>query len=201
MVSVMWRFFQKLRAAFVLAKTEFFYRRFFGAIGRRSVIYRPALIGNPQFIRLGDRVMIREGVRLEVVQDGVNKNPLLEIGSDTNIEQNVHISCHCRIVIGRHVSITANCAIVDVTHPHEDVDDLRKIGSRIDLAPSFVEIGDYCFIGIGAMILPNVRLGRHCVVGAHAVVNESFPDYAVVAGAPARLVKVYSHEAGEWVTA
>lgn len=189
----MWRIIQKMRAIFVIAKTAFFYKMFFKAVGYRSAIYKPVLIANPQFISLGERVVIREGARLEVVMDGFNDSPRLEIGSFSNIEQNVHFACHCRIVVGEHVSITANCAIVDVTHPYADVTDRRGIGSRIDTAPSFVEIGDCSFIGIGAIILPNVRLGRYCVVGANAVVKDSFPDYSVIAGAPARLVKNYAH--------
>lgn len=196
-----WEGLRKARVAYAMGKTAFFYRRVFKRIGARSVIYRPVLIGNPRFISIGERVTIRQGARLEVVLDGVNEAPRLEIGSFTNIEQNVHFACHCRVVVGERVSVTANCAIVDVTHPYEDVGDRRGIGSRIDVADSFVEIGDDCFIGIGALILPNVRLGRHCVVGAHAVVTRSFPDYSVVAGAPARLVKQYRPETGDWVRA
>lgn len=163
------------------------------------MIYRPFLIANPHCISIGERVTIRNGARLEVVLDGVNSNPLLEIGSHTNIEQNVHFACHSSIKIGAYVSITANCAIVDVIHPYADVEDARSISARIDTAPSFVEIGDYCFIGLGAIILPNVKLGRHCVVGAHAVVTKSFPDFSVITGAPATSVKIYSEEACRWI--
>jgi len=46
-----------------------------------------------------------------------------------------------------------------------------------------------CWIGIGAVILPGVRVGRNAVVAANAVVTKDVPDYAVVAGIPARVIK------------
>ncbi|MEZ0542592.1 acyltransferase [Fibrella arboris] len=52
-----------------------------------------------------------------------------------------------------------------------------------------VIIGKNTFVGYRASILPGVKLGEHCVVGAHSVVTHSFPDFSVVAGVPARLLK------------
>lgn len=51
-----------------------------------------------------------------------------------------------------------------------------------------VEIGEYCFIGAGACLMPGVRLGKGCVVAAGAIVNKSAPDYSILAGAPAEIV-------------
>lgn len=49
-----------------------------------------------------------------------------------------------------------------------------------------VTIGDNCHIGMNAMILPGVTIGRDCIVGACAVVTHDIPDGTVVAGVPAR---------------
>lgn len=52
-----------------------------------------------------------------------------------------------------------------------------------------VRIGNYCWIGANAVILPGVELGEGVVVGAGAVVTHSFPGHVVIAGVPARIVK------------
>jgi len=51
-----------------------------------------------------------------------------------------------------------------------------------------VDIGEYCFIGAGACILPGVTLGKGCLVSAGAVVTKSAPDYSILAGNPAAII-------------
>ena len=50
-------------------------------------------------------------------------------------------------------------------------------------------------IGMNASILPGVRVGQHAIVGAGAVVTHDVPDYAVVAGVPARVIGDRRHPA------
>jgi acetyltransferase-like isoleucine patch superfamily enzyme len=51
-------------------------------------------------------------------------------------------------------------------------------------------IGDNCWLGAGSVILPNIKLGNHVVVGANAVVTKSFlQNDIVIAGIPAQIVK------------
>jgi acetyltransferase-like isoleucine patch superfamily enzyme len=52
-----------------------------------------------------------------------------------------------------------------------------------------VEIGDGAFLGEGCVILKGVRVGKRAVVAANAVVTRDVPDYAVVAGVPAHVVR------------
>lgn len=175
------------------------YRFLFKKFGKGSVIRKPLLILNPDRISIGDRVSIREGIRLEVVRSNERRIPWLSIDNDTNIEQNVHIVCHSRVRIGAQVSITGNCCIVDVTHPFRDIDDSTKIGARILDEDSFVEIGDGAFIGFGSVILPNVRIGRCVVIGANSVVTRDVPDYCVATGAPAMICERYDFAEKAWV--
>jgi acetyltransferase-like isoleucine patch superfamily enzyme len=180
------------------AKTRFFYSLFFGSIGRHSVICKPLLITNPGKIFIKDFVTIRDGVRLEVVSGSATTTPRLIIGNNVNIEQNVHIVCGSRIDIGDNVSITGGVAIVDVVHPYDDIGDDSKIGSRIQCDGNYVEIGNNVFIGFGAIIMPNVKIGKNSVIGAHAVVNHDVPEYSVAAGNPAKIVKKYCFEMKKW---
>lgn len=169
--------------------TQTLYRGLFAEIGTGSVIYRPLLLANTECMHLGRRVLVRGGARLEVVRHGQDWVPTLEIGDDVNIEQNVHIVCHDRVRIGDRVSITGNCAIVDVTHPHEAAFSGGKIGDAIDPSRSHVTIGSNTFLGFGTVVLPNVTIGHNCLIGAGSVVADDIPDNSVAAGVPARVIR------------
>lgn len=172
-----------------LLKSKFYYPAIFAEFGSHSILAKPTLLVLPRHIHIGDNVVIRPGVRLEIVRDATGKSPMLCIGNNTGIEQNVHIVCHHRVVIGNDVSITANCAIVDTTHPFDDIRSSVKVGSLIKNDDAFVEIGDGTFLGFGSIVLPNVRIGKGCVIGANSVVTRDIPDYSVAAGAPARILR------------
>lgn len=59
-------------------------------------------------------------------------------------------------------------------------------------------IGDYSLVGINAVILNGAKIGHHCVIGANALVTEGMeiPDYSLVMGSPAKVVKKVSEEQG-----
>ena len=50
-------------------------------------------------------------------------------------------------------------------------------------------IGENCFIGARALIMPGVRIGNNCIVGAGAVVTKDVPDFSIVAGNPATIIR------------
>jgi acetyltransferase-like isoleucine patch superfamily enzyme len=170
--------------------THFYWRRRFKHIGKRSILFRPIMIANPAHITIGDRTLIRNHARIEtIVRPDVDHVPRLTIGDNVNIEQGVHIICQSEVVIENDVSITPYCVIVDTDHPYNDPDLGPKIGARLNSLQSRVRIGRGSFIGAHAVILPGVDIGKGCVVAAGAVVTRSIPDYCVVAGSPARVIK------------
>lgn len=63
----------------------------------------------------------------------------------------------------------------------------RKDCPDLELAGEVV-VGNNVFIGMGALILPNVKIGSNCIVGARAVVTKSVPDGSIVAGNPAKFI-------------
>jgi acetyltransferase-like isoleucine patch superfamily enzyme len=199
-----WRapFFNKLHSLstfYYKLKGILLYRFVFKEFGKGSYIRRPLLIVNPRFVSIGEKVGIREGVRLEVVHDNKQRTPNLRVGNGSSIEQSVHIVCHSSIRIGENVAISANCCILDVTHPYDNIYDPVPIIARIQDDDSFVEIGDGSLIGYGTVILPNVRIGKRVVIGSNSVVNRDIPDYSVAAGSPARIIKRYDPAAERWV--
>jgi acetyltransferase-like isoleucine patch superfamily enzyme len=180
-----------LHAGWARLKTVAYYSRVMGSMGPACTIYTPLLLSNPRFIHMGRNILIRPGARMEIVLLNEQSQPSLVIGNNVNIEQNVHIICSSKIVIGDSVSITGNCAIVDTRHPFGDANDTSKIGSRIDPVPTPVTIGENTFMGFGSIILPGITIGRNCVIGANSTVTKDVPDYCAVAGNPARVVKSY----------
>lgn len=172
--------------------TFLWYKPHFLHIGSGSYLEKPLLISNPMYIQIGSNTSIRKGIRLEVIKPYPHRIPSLVIGSNVNIEQNVHIVCHSRLIIGSNVSITANCAIVDVTHPYQTNYGMpEKIGNTILDEDSYVEIEDGVFIGIGTIILPNVKIGKKSIIGANSVVTTNIPPYSIALGSPARVIKQY----------
>lgn len=176
-----------LEKVFARLAAVVWHRRRFAAFGAGSFIISPMAILNPRYISIGRNVRVRNGLRIEAID--ALRQPRIAIGDNCNVEQDVHIVCSGEIVIGRDCSITARCAIVDTSHPFEGIGD-AKIGDQLNPEAAFVHIGDGCFLGIGAVIQPNVRLGRRCIVGSNAVVRPGdYPDGSVLAGVPAKIVR------------
>lgn len=97
--------------------------------------------------------------------------------------------------IGNDVTIVANVCITNIDHQYEDID---KSVLNQGIKVTDTKIGDGCFIGFGAVIQAGTTLGTHCIVGANAVVRGNFPDYSVIVGVPARIVKRYNAKTGQW---
>ena len=61
-----------------------------------------------------------------------------------------------------------------------------------------MSIGDDSFIGINTVIVGNVSIGLHCVIGSNSVVTKSIPDFCVAVGAPAKIIRQYSNVTNKW---
>jgi acetyltransferase-like isoleucine patch superfamily enzyme len=141
---------------------------------------------------LGDRVRVYMWTTFNVEPSGV-----VEVGDDSVLVGPVFM-CAERITIGRRVVISYNVTIADSDfHPLDP--ELRKqdaianspYGDRSQRPPYIsrpVVIEDEAWIGIGAIILKGVRIGRGARVGAGAVVTHAVPPGATVEGNPAVMV-------------
>ncbi len=104
---------------------------------------------------------------------GFNSNPGTRPGC--------YIQGNGGIYIGNYVSFASNIGLISGNH---NVYDQKKH----DTADIYID--DYCWIGMGAIILPGVRLGKRTIVGAGSVVTKSFVDgFCVIAGNPARVIR------------
>jgi len=189
----------KLNRYWRMLVTQLFWRPRLGALGSRSVLYKPMLLIGAGRIFIGARSQVRDFARLEVIRrPALGWDATLRIGNNVNIEQGVHIVCQCEVTIEDDVSITPFCAIVDTYHPNDPPDVPPKIGERLPQRPTHVRIGAGSFIGAHSVILPNVSIGRGCVIGAGSVVSRDVPDYCIAVGVPARVVKRFDPKTRQW---
>lgn len=94
-----------------------------------------------------------------------------------------------RIEIGDNTLIGANTKIFDNDFHSLDVSE-RINDDYSNLITKPVIIGKNCFIGCNCIILKGTVLGENCIVGAGSVVHGEFEDNCVIAGNPARVIKV-----------
>lgn len=166
------------------------YKLSFGKVGNMTYIGRPTYIEGRKKIYIGNRVRIFPGIRMEAIGNG-----RIKIGNNTAVEQNVHITSGGELKIGDDVTIVGNVCITNIDHQY---DDINKSILDQEIKVIDTKIGDGCFIGFGAIIQAGTVLGRHCIVGANAVVRGTFPDYSVIVGVPGRIVKRFDTKTERW---
>ena len=84
--------------------------------------------------------------------------------------------------------LSPNVYITDCDHEYRNVD-IPVIDQGIVQKGQKVSIGDDSYVGINAVIVGNVKIGKHCVIGANSVVTKDVPDYCVAVGSPAKVIK------------
>ena len=188
----------KLRRLYHHLIGRIYYRRFFKHFGGGSLIFSPLNIASPEHISIGKHVSIGHGARIEALTGWHGRqqfSPELEIQDDVDIGQHITIGCANKVVIGRNTVISFDVFITDNDHAYE------QIGVPVMKQPLIVQqtiIGENCFIASGVKILAGTVLGKQCIVGSNSVVRGEFPDYCVIVGAPARMVKRYNAQSGCW---
>lgn len=109
---------------------------------------------------------------------------------DVTIGDYTRIGIHCTVIgpvcIGNNVNLAQGITVTALNHNFEDT--TRRIDEQ-GISTKPVVIGDDVWIGANAVILPGVTIGRHVVVAAGAVVTKDVPDYCVVGGVPAKILK------------
>jgi acetyltransferase-like isoleucine patch superfamily enzyme len=138
-------------------------------------IARGAEVHFGRFVWIGDGSKIR-------CHEGV-----VEIGEKTVMGQECTISAYRRVRIGEQCVIADRAMFIDFDHGVVEVDrPIRQQGIYM----RDVEVGSNVWIGYGACILRGVSVGDNSIVGTNAVVTRDVPANAVVAGIPARIIRM-----------
>ncbi len=151
----------------------------FEQAGKRGSIGRDVRFLGDLKVTFGDRVTIRDGVRLGGQGD-------LIVGDRTSINEGCIIAATVKVELGSNVMLAPRVYILDVDHKYED----RSVPiSAQGYEASPVKIGDGVWIGTGAVITKGVTIGEGSIVGANSVVTKDIPSFVIAAGAPAKVVR------------
>ncbi|MGB1125154.1 MAG: acyltransferase [Phycisphaeraceae bacterium] len=154
----------------------------FASQGEDVVIEQGVLVFHPEKIRIGSNVYVGH----QAILKGYYKNEMT-IGDGTWIGQQCFFHSAGGIQIGKQVGIGPGVKILTSTHA-ETAPANPIMDGPLELAP--VSIGDGCDIGVGAIILPGVTLGKGVQVGAGAVVTQDAPSGSIIAGIPAKVIRM-----------
>ncbi|SCD92407.1 transferase hexapeptide (six repeat-containing protein), partial [Streptomyces sp. SolWspMP-sol7th] len=172
----------------------------FGAIGEGTRLAFPqGTIFNERWIRLGAHCIIAEQVTLTAGMlplgpgETLGPDPVLSLGNGVVLGRGSHVVADAPVTIGDEAFLGPYVYVTSTNHSYDDPH--QPVGKQWPRrAP--VTIGAGSWIGTGAVILPGAHLGRNVVVAAGSVVRGTVPDHAVVAGAPARVVRRWDEATG-----
>ncbi len=138
-------------------------------------------IGPDAAVHIGRWAWIGHGTKIRAHQGEVR------IGAKTVMGQECTVSAFQHVSIGRECIIADRVMLIDFDHGVVEVDrPIREQG----IYKRDVRIGHNVWIGYGACVLRGVRIGENSIVGTSAVVTRDVPENAVVAGVPARTIRM-----------
>ncbi|MDO4462522.1 MAG: acyltransferase [Bacteroidia bacterium] len=114
----------------------------------------------------------------------------ISLGENSGIGMSCRLLSH--VTFGKNVIMGPYCFFCTKNHEFNRLDiPIIKQGYR-PIQP--IVVGDDVWFGQGVIVLPGVHIGNGCIIGAGAVVTKDVPDYAIVGGNPAKIIKYRSNE-------
>lgn len=148
-----------------------------------------------QGVHIGDGTVINEGcwIKASIV---LAKDSKLIIGKGCNIGRFNEIYSTKSIILEDKVLTAERVYISDNLHGYADPE--VPIMDQPIVQNNTVTIGEGSWIGAGVAIM-GANIGKHCVIGANAVVTHDIPDYSIAVGIPAKVIKKYDFILKKWV--
>jgi lipopolysaccharide O-acetyltransferase len=164
-----------------------------------SSIKSPLRIGGGKFIEIGENTTIGNYAWIEAIENYIDQSfrPSISIGSHINIGNFTCITAIDSITIEDGCLISEHVYISDHSHGMNPSTNLRPVLQNL-YSKGKVVIGQNTFIGMRVSILSGVTIGNNCIIGAHSVVNRSFPDFCMISGIPAKVIKKFNPASGIW---
>lgn len=164
---------------------------------------------NPFLHTIGKNSLIRKNTRMDLLPFRpfmIGSNSTIEDFSVINngmgpviIGNNVRIGISNVIIgpvkIGNNVIFAQNVVLSGLNHGYKDIQ--SPICKQPCTAHEIV-VEDDCWVGANAVITAGIKIGKHSVVAGGSVVTKNVPAYSIVAGNPAKIIKQYNSETGDW---
>lgn len=150
-------------------------------------------------ISLGNSVSLRKDAWLNVATEDPTGEPVIVIDDNCHIGYGSIISAKNHIHIERDVIVAQSVLIIDHNHAYEDI--TEPIIKQGITEGGRIRIGQGTWIARGAAIIcpkGELTIGRNCVVAVNSVVTQSIPDYSLVVGYPAKIIRQYDPETKNW---
>ena len=173
----------------------------FASIGRNVSFHFTSKVSRQRAprIKLGNSVRVNENAWLNVATHDPAGEPTIVIDDNCIIAYGTILSAKNCIHLERDVNIAQQVLIMDHNHAYEDI--TVPIIQQGVTKGGRIRIGQGSWIGHGAAIICSrgeLTIGRHCIVSANSVVTRSIPDYSVVFGMPAMIIRQYDLEKKAW---
>ncbi len=159
-------------------------------LGRHTLLKYSSvkLIGGKSIV-IGDNFVSGMSLRLEAININNERGVKINIGNNVQINDFCHIGSINLVKIGDGCLIASKVFITDHSHGNTNYTEIEP-EKRDLISKGKVIIGKNVWIGESVVILPNVTIGDNCIIGANSVVTKSFPNNSIIAGVPARLIKL-----------
>lgn len=149
------------------------------------VSYFPFYAFRSFFYRFVSKVDLNPSASLHTGVKILGPGKKLSIGENTVVNPSVVLDARGGLTIGCNVSLSREVFILTLSHDYNT--------SNFELVPGTVNIADNVWIGVRAIIMPGVNIGKGAVVAAGSVVTKNVSDFEVVAGVPAKVIGTREH--------
>lgn len=156
-------------------------------IRSHTIIYAGNKIG--EYFQTGHRVTIRENTKI---------GSHCSFGTLDDIQGYSVFGDYCRLHSNVHIGQHSNLGNYVFVYPYVVFTNDPTPPSNLCIGPS---VGDFSQVSTGSILLPGVKIGKHCLIGANSVVSKNVDDYMLVLGTPAKSIKdvrdIVDRETGE----
>ncbi len=186
---------------------------FYFGFKKNIIIEKDCQIKNSKFIKVsGKNKFFKGAVIISDTKNGIeigknsnicrysiinNAGGFIKIGNNTNIGDFCNLYGQGGLTIGDNVLVASCVQIVPNQHTYTDI---NLPISKQPCTAKGIFIDDGAWIGTNVVITDGVKIGKNSVIGAGSVVTKDVPDFSIVAGCPAKIIKKYNKETESWIS-